>query len=69
MQTILVGAELDAVSPLAFTVKCACSFTNALDPSDPRATARSRSVSVSTSRSPCLTALMFSESLVLKFPV
>ena len=39
VQTILVVLSWTLVSPLALTVKCACSFTNALDPSDPRATA------------------------------
>jgi hypothetical protein len=69
VQTILSVSRRTVVSPLAFTVKCAWNLTKALDPSDPCATARKRSVSVSTSTSPCLTALMFSESLFLKLAV
>src|SRR5215212_5496246 len=69
VQTILVVNKSADTSPFAFTVKCACSLKNAREPSDPCATALWRSVSTSTSTAPCLTALMFSESLSLKFAV
>jgi len=50
--------------PLAFTVKWWCSWSLALDPSDPFATTLSWSVSVSTNRSPCFTDRIVSESLL-----
>jgi hypothetical protein len=61
-QTILPISNGTVVSPLAFTVSCACVMRNARDPSDPWAMALIRSVSLSTSTSPCLTTLTLFES-------